>query len=386
MPKVNFTKSFIEKGLICPEDKTKIEYVSKDFPGFYIEVRATSQPHGTYYCRYKIRSRPMSSCRIGRTNEIKLTDALKKAKAIKEEVALGGDPKAKVMKAKKIPTLQVLFNDHYLPHAKQHKRTWINDEQMFNSRLDEKFGHLKLTAISKSDVQKFHLSLSKYQLSASTCDHYVKLIRRLLNFAKDLELIQRNPLDRFKLFREENYKERYLNTEEQAQLVKKLKTDANRPVCNLVLFLLATGARRSEVFKAEWQHFDLENRVWRIPSANSKSKKMRSVPLNDFALKLLTDVGTQGKFDYAFANPATGNPYKCIKKAWTRLREQAGLPELRLHDLRHQFASLLVNSGRSLYEVQHILGHSDPTVTQRYAHLSTATLQEASNAASKLIE
>lgn len=65
------------------------------------------------------------------------------------------------------------------------------------------------------------------------------------------------------------------------------------------------------------------------------------------------------------------------------MRAAAGLPELRLHDLRHQYASLLVNSGRSLYEVQQILGHSDPTVTQRYAHLSTKSLQDAANAASE---
>ena len=72
-------------------------------------------------------------------------------------------------------------------------------------------------------------------------------------------------------------------------------------------------------------------------------------------------------------------------KVWSRLRKAAGLPHLRIHDLRHQYASFLVNSGRTLYEVQQILGHSDPSVTQRYAHLSTASLQEAANSASVAI-
>lgn len=71
-----------------------------------------------------------------------------------------------------------------------------------------------------------------------------------------------------------------------------------------------------------------------------------------------------------------------INKVWQRLRAEAGIPHVRLHDLRHQFASALVNSGRTLYEVQAILGHSDSTVTQRYAHLSTRTLQDAANSAS----
>jgi site-specific recombinase XerD len=73
-------------------------------------------------------------------------------------------------------------------------------------------------------------------------------------------------------------------------------------------------------------------------------------------------------------------------KVWERLREKAGLPHLRVHDLRHQYASFLVNSGRTLYELQAILGHSSPVVTQRYAHLSTSTLQEAANSASVAIK
>jgi len=85
-------------------------------------------------------------------------------------------------------------------------------------------------------------------------------------------------------------------------------------------------------------------------------------------------------------NEETKKPYTTIMKVWSRLRTKAGVPHLRIHDLRHQYASFLVNSGRSLYEVQQILGHSDPKVTQRYAHLSTRSLQEAANSASVLIK
>lgn len=74
-----------------------------------------------------------------------------------------------------------------------------------------------------------------------------------------------------------------------------------------------------------------------------------------------------------------------IYKVWCRLHSDAGLPHLRLHDLRHQYASMLVNSGRTLYEVQQILGHSEPSETQRYAHLSTKSLQDAANSASDII-
>ncbi len=123
------------------------------------------------------------------------------------------------------------------------------------------------------------------------------------------------------------------------------------------------------------------NRLWHIPAAVSKSKKVRNVPLNDTALEVLATVNTQAEFAHVFVNPNTGKPYVCVKRGWTRLRAAAGLPKLRLHDLRHQYASMLVNTGRSLYEVQQILGHSDPKVTTRYAHLASSTLQAAASTA-----
>ena len=86
-----------------------------------------------------------------------------------------------------------------------------------------------------------------------------------------------------------------------------------------------------------------------------------------------------------FINRQTGLPYTTIQKVWERLRKKAGLEYVRIHDLRHSYASMLVNSGRSLYEVQQILGHSNPKVTQRYSHLSTATLQDAAGSAADRI-
>ena len=103
--------------------------------------------------------------------------------------------------------------------------------------------------------------------------------------------------------------------------------------------------------------------------------------MNDAALDVLASVNTQDNFEYVFVNLRSGKPYACVKKTWHRLRAAAGLPTLRLHDLRHQYASMLVNAGRSLYEVQQILGHSDPKVTTRYAHLAPSTLQAAATAA-----
>jgi len=199
----------------------------------------------------------------------------------------------------------------------------------------------------------------------------------------DWNIIDSNPLARLKLFNEDNQLERYLSDDELSRLLHVLKHDENRMVSNIIMFLLSTGARLGEALTATWKNIDIEHKTWRVTASVSKSKRMRAIPLNSTAISVLEAVDTQGNFEHVFINTKTGKPYKCIKKTWSRIRDEVGFVKFRLHDLRHNYASMLVNSGRSLYEVQHILGHSDPKVTARYAHLSTTTLHDAVDAASE---
>ena len=187
-------------------------------------------------------------------------------------------------------------------------------------------------------------------------------------------MLEINPAVRVPLFNEDNKQENYLSETELEKLLTVLHSDENRTVCQIVLFLLSTGARLNEALSATWNMVDRERRVWRISASNSKSKRVRSVPLNNSAIDILNQLTTEGEFDHLFINRQTGEPYTTISKVFGRLRKKAGLSHLRIHDLRHQYASFLVNSGRTLYEVQQILGHSDPSVTQRYAHLSVPNL------------
>ena len=176
-----------------------------------------------------------------------------------------------------------------------------------------------------------------------------------------------------------NKKERYLSVEEAQRLYEVVCQSENAMLKYVVPMLILTGARKREVLDAKWQDFDFSRRVWRIPM--SKSGRARHVPLSDGAMTLLSTMPRKPGCDWAFANPDTGKPYVSIFYAWNVARKQAGLSDVRLHDLRHSFASLLINSGRTLYEVQHILGHTQVKTTQRYAHLSQDTLLAAANAA-----
>jgi integrase len=195
----------------------------------------------------------------------------------------------------------------------------------------------------------------------------------------------KNPAVGIQQYREQNLVENYMDDEQLQRLLIVLHTDKNRAVCSILLFLLSTGARLNEALQAKWQYIDVDRRVWRIPATNSKSGKMRAVPLNDAALEVLSKQDTKDEFEHVFINRQTGKPYTTIQKVWSRLRKSALLDHVRIHDLRHQYASFLVNNGVTLYTTGQILGHSTPKVTQRYAHLSTTTLQDAAATAAEQI-
>jgi integrase len=385
MPVVKMTQHYITHQLQCPAGKPKVELCDASLPGLYVLVVAGSTTF-TFFLRHKDSTGKTCHAKIGRTSDITLADARKRALELKAEFAAARISDKREEAKPSILTFSAFFVDHYLPHVKGHKRSWEKDEGIYRLRLKAEFGDLPLDQITRQNVQAFHTTLKTTGLAAATCDHHIKLLRHALNLAVEWGKLEQNPIERLHLFNEDNKVENYLDDAEMERLLSVLTSRPQFPTCQIALFLLSTGARLNEALQAKWTQIDRENRVWRIPASNSKSKRIRSIPLNDSALELLGQLDTEDKFEYLFINRKTGVPPVYIQKYWERVRIDAKLPKLRLHDLRHQYASMLINSGRSLYEVQNILGHSDPKVTQRYAHLSTKSLQDAANSASVMIQ
>lgn len=386
MTTLSLTTHFVSNELLCPAGKDRIEFCDRELPGLYIAVTSISPGRGTYNLRYKDNNGKTCHQKIGRTTDISLSEARKRAKDQKAEIQLGADPRGEEKARKAVPTLKEFFDESYMPHVKVHKRSWQKDESLFRMRINEPFGNIRLNDLKRQALQAFHSQLLTQGIGPATADHHIKLIRQVLNKAVEWEVIDVNPIARIKLFNPDNRLENYLDPAALERLLLLLETDENRPVCNAAMFLLSTGARLNEALAATWEHIDRETRVWRIPASNSKSKRVRSVPLNDAALDVLEKLGTEGLSSFLFVSDKTGERLGHVHKVWDRLRNTAGQPKLRLHDLRHQYASFLVNSGRSLYEVQKILGHSSHSVTERYAHLSSKSLMDAANTASVIIK
>jgi integrase len=145
----------------------------------------------------------------------------------------------------------------------------------------------------------------------------------------------------------------------------------------MVLLSLNTGIRRGELFSMTWENVNLERKTLSVLASHSKGNTTRTIPLNAEALAVLTAIRPESATGLVFKSPITGGRFNNVKKAWAEVTKAAGLPDLRWHDLRHDFASQLVMRGVPLFTVQKLLGHANPRMTQRYARLAPDTLADA---------
>ena len=181
----------------------------------------------------------------------------------------------------------------------------------------------------------------------------------------------------------EVHRQRFLTADETKRLIAAIDEDENRGAAQAIKLLLLTGGRRNEITHAKWEHVDWQRRTLVVPV--SKSGKPRTIALNGAAIALLQSVPRVQGSEHIFPSPFSGHPFASLFYPWDRIRRRAGLADVRLHDLRHSFASFLVNHGVSLYVVQGLLGHTQSRMTQRYAHLATQTLLDAAEVVSSVI-
>ena len=177
----------------------------------------------------------------------------------------------------------------------------------------------------------------------------------------------------------EDRRQRWLSAEELSRLWAALQAHPNRRAANAVKLMVLTGARRSEVLHATWDQFDMDRGVWTKPSHHTKQNRTEHVPLSKPALALLTAMKAEADAEqpHLFPGDKPGQPLGDIKRFWQRMCSEAGIEGVRLHDLRHTYASSLVSRGVSLHIVGRLLGHTQPQTTARYAHLDDAALREA---------
>lgn len=381
MSKITLTQAFVDS-LACPIGKNRADYFDTKTTGLLVQVLISGRK--TYYLRYQNDRKKTVQTKLVNAHLIKLSDARKLADNMRTKIAMGEDPFAHKKILKDVPTVAAFIADSYLPYIKTYKRSWITDVSLINNQILPNFGKLYLDEVSKKSIIQF-ISVHSQTHMPGSVNRVIILMRYIFNLALRWETagLSKNPTAGIPLLEENNKKERYLTGAEASALIGALKESDNAMLQYIVPMLIMTGARKREVLDAKWEDLNIEQRIWCIPLA--KSGKARHVPISDGVLSLLDSVPHVEGCAYVFANPKTKLPFVAVYCSWHTARKSVNLADVRMHDLRHSFASFLVNSGRSLYEVQRILGHTQIKTTQRYAHLSQDSLLAAANEISKAV-
>jgi integrase len=334
-----------------------------------------------YYRRADGRERRIT---IGGFPEWSAAAAREEAKRLKREIDGGADPVGAYRESRAAPTMADLctrFLADYVPR----KRPSTQRSYRHQVRADilPAIGRAKVAAVTHADVDALH-----HRLSVRVPTHANRVIAVL---SKMFSLSVRwgwrtdNPCKGIER-NQEPKRHRYLSGTELKRLTKALAKLEDQGAANAVRLLLLTGARRGELLAAKWTDIDLGTGIWVKPGATTKQATTHRVPLSEAACRLLAEMRAQADDDAEWIFPGRGGGHRPhINEAWIRLRKAAGVPDARLHDLRHTYATALASSGLSLPVIGALLGHTTAQTTLRYSHLMDDPLRAATERASAIL-
>ncbi|PKQ10700.1 MAG: integrase [Alphaproteobacteria bacterium HGW-Alphaproteobacteria-1] len=257
------------------------------------------------------------------------------------------------------------------------------------------WGNKLVTAITKTDVAKLLAKIAEGRARPAKAkpnnrarklqgpkptpvraNRVGEVLRKMFTLAIDWGWRADNPASGFHR-RIESARERFLSPQEIARLASALDDASDQRAAGIIRLCMLTGARLGEVRQSRFEQFNLELGVWSKPAATTKQRKVHRVPVSaDVAAivrqrQLLVPSGVP----WLFPGDVPGQPVKEIRRFWINVQRDANLPDVRIHDLRHTFASLLVSGGASLEMIGKLLGHTQMQTTQRYAHLMDSPLR-----------
>lgn len=357
---------------ITPPRSGYVMQMDSRMPGF--GVRVTAKGLASFVMNYRAEGRARRLT-IGRYPEWSVAAARKRAAELRRQVDIGIDPLGEKQDAINAPTVHDLFERYCRDHLpKKRPSSQATDLGMWRKHILPVLGSMKMTKLTYDHVDSLHRRISR--TAPITANRVIGLLRKACNLAVRWRWIDTNPAVGIAL-NPENKRERYL-TPDQLKLLQKAMEDHPETVsCDIIRFLMLTGCRSGEAFRARWDQFDPALRIWTKPAATTKQKRLHRVPVSAQVTDLLKKRRTETNSDYVFASPETGKPFVSIKRTWASLCDTVGIEDVRLHDLRHTFASLLASQGTSLPIIGAMLGHTQANTTARYAHLYDETLSEA---------
>jgi len=294
--------------------------------------------------------------------------AREEAKRLKREVDSGGDPVGDRRAERAAPTVADLgarFLEEHVAKLSPHSQTEYGS--MPRSEVEPALGKLKVAAVEFEHVERLHARISKR--AQVRANRVLTMMSRMFTLAIKWKLRTDNPCRGVERNRE-HQRRRYLKPDELPRLTKALAEYPNQQIADILRLLLFTGARKGEVLSATWDQFDLRAGLWVKPHNATKQRREHRVPLNAPARQLLQRLRKDSDGSpWVFPGRGGRQPREDLKYAWARICKAAGIGGLRIHDLRHSYASALASAGFSLPVIGALLGHVNPVTTSRYSHL-----------------
>src|SRR5262245_14270612 len=335
----------------------------------------------TFLVQYRNAAGRTRRLALGHWPATSLPSARAKAAEVLARVERGEDPAAEASLRDEVPTLRAFEETYIERHAKAHKRpsSVSGDEYLFEKALLPALGDLRLDAIGRREVARLHAGMADRPFFANRALSLLSHIYTVAEEWGDLPTGFANPTKGLRRY-PEPARERFLSPAELARLGDALRAhESAHPLAVAALrLLLFTGARCGEVLGLRWAEVDFEAACLRLPAERTKEKRPKSIPLAPPAREVLASLPRLDDV-LVFQGTRTGRPLS-LQTPWESVRRAAALEGVRLHDLRHGFASAGVATGSSLFIVGKLLGHTQASTTMRYSHLENDPLRAAANA------
>ena len=366
------TKRIIDQAEYSGDGISRCFQWDDTLPGFGIRIYPSGKKSFVLSYRTRGRKRLLT---IGKYGVLTLQEARERARRALVQISDGEDPLAE-RKGRASGELVKAFAEIYIErHAKVRKKTWKEDQRRINRFILPSLGHLGLAAVTKADIASLHSQIGK--TAKYEANRVLALIKRMWGLAQQWGLIPEgtpNPAAGIESFKEKS-RDRYLKPDELPQLAEAINHEENLYVKAAFWLLLLTGMRKSELLAAEWKDIDFHRKELRIDE--TKSGRIHYVPLSEPVLQILNVLPRQHDNPFILPGAHHGKPQMNLSKPWNRIRNRAGLEDVRLHDLRRTVGSWLAQGGASLQLIGKVLDHSNIQTTEVYARLAEDQVRHA---------
>jgi integrase len=353
-----------------------------ELPGFGVRCRPSGGK--SYFLKYRTQGGRQRWLTLGAHGP--LTPDRARAKALREKAAIGDgeDPSGERRRKRRESSVAEVADRYLAEHVAAHNKasTAAEARRIVETRIKPALGSIKITDLTRADIKEWHQTMSATPYEANRALAYCS---RMLNLAAtEWQLRGDNPCVGIKRFPERK-RERYLADDELARIGEALaaveREGAQLPGFILLVRLLAvTGMRLGEALALRWSDVDLSARAIRLRDAKAGA---RTVHLGAAAVALLDGIENKNGHVVHGLDPARPLPFSTAQHAWARLRERAGIPDGRLHDLRHSIGTFAALAGANAFVVRDLLGHKTLAMTGRYveraADMVRATADTVSN-------